>query len=54
MARLCEECGKPLTGRSDRKTCSGRCRSQMARRKQKGKIWLLVDTDLQQKVFRQR
>jgi hypothetical protein len=30
--RRCVECGTPITGRSDRRTCSAKCRVALSRR----------------------
>ena len=31
--RYCETCGAPLIGREGKKSCSGRCRAALSRRK---------------------
>jgi hypothetical protein len=35
-ARSCPVCGRPLTGRADRRTCSGACRRELSRRSDRG------------------
>jgi hypothetical protein len=33
MARCCESCGKPLSGRADQRTCGATCRQRLRRQR---------------------